>query len=90
MGIISIGEERSKGNQQTLEAAALLDEAPLQFIGHVEGKDIYEHAADVVVCDGFVGNVILKTSEGAGQFVRLMIREAIDECAAGGASSAPR
>ena len=68
VGIISIGEERSKGNQQTLEAAALLDDAPLHFIGHVEGKDIYEHHADVVCCDGFVGNVILKTSEGAGQF----------------------
>lgn len=78
VGIVSIGEERSKGNQQTLEAAALLDEAPLNFIGHVEGKDIYEHHADVVVCDGFVGNVILKTSEGAGQFISTMLREMID------------
>jgi glycerol-3-phosphate acyltransferase PlsX len=77
IGIISIGEERSKGNQQTLEAAALLDDAPLNFIGHVEGKDIYEHHADVVVCDGFVGNVILKTSEGAGQFVSTMLREMV-------------
>jgi glycerol-3-phosphate acyltransferase PlsX len=79
VGIISIGEERSKGNQQTLEAAALLDDAPLHFIGHVEGKDIYEHHADVVVCDGFVGNVILKTSEGAGQFINTMLHEMIDE-----------
>jgi glycerol-3-phosphate acyltransferase PlsX len=79
VGIVSIGEERSKGNQQTLEAAALLDAAPLNFIGHVEGKDIYEHHADVVVCDGFVGNVILKTSEGAGQFIKIMLREMIDE-----------
>jgi phosphate acyltransferase len=79
VGIVSIGEERSKGNQQTLEAAALLDAAPLDFIGHVEGKDIYEHHADVVVCDGFVGNVILKTSEGAGQFIKIMLREMIDE-----------
>ncbi len=79
VGIISIGEERSKGNQQTLEAAALLDDAPLHFIGHVEGKDIYEHHADVVVCDGFVGNVILKTSEGAGQFINTMLREMIDD-----------
>jgi glycerol-3-phosphate acyltransferase PlsX len=77
VGIISIGEERTKGNQQTLEAAALLDDAPLDFVGHVEGKDLYEHVADVVVCDGFVGNVILKTSEGAGQFINIMIREAI-------------
>jgi len=78
VGIVSIGEERSKGNQQTLEAAALLDNAPLHFIGHVEGKDIYEHHADVVVCDGFVGNVILKTSEGAAQFISTMLREMID------------
>jgi glycerol-3-phosphate acyltransferase PlsX len=78
VGIISIGEERTKGNQQTLEAAALLDDLPLNFIGHVEGKDIYEHHADVVVCDGFVGNVILKTSEGAGQFIATMLREMID------------
>ena len=77
VGIISIGEERSKGNQQTLEAAALLDSAPLHFIGHVEGKDLYEHQADVVVCDGFVGNVILKTSEGAGQFFQTMMRTAV-------------
>jgi glycerol-3-phosphate acyltransferase PlsX len=79
VGIVSIGEERTKGNQQTLEAAALLDDLPLNFIGHVEGKDIYEHHADVVVCDGFVGNVILKTSEGAGQFISVMLREMIDD-----------
>jgi glycerol-3-phosphate acyltransferase PlsX len=79
VGIVSIGEERSKGNQQTLEAAALLDDAPLHFIGHVEGKDIFEHHADVVVCDGFVGNVILKTSEGAGTFIGKMLREMIDD-----------
>jgi glycerol-3-phosphate acyltransferase PlsX len=57
----------------------LLDGAPLHFIGHVEGKDIYDHQADVVVCDGFVGNVILKTSEGAGAFISGMLREMIDE-----------
>jgi glycerol-3-phosphate acyltransferase PlsX len=78
VGIVSIGEERAKGNAQTLEAAALLDDAPLRFIGHIEGKDIYEHHADVVVCDGFVGNVILKTSEGAGAFINTMLREMID------------
>jgi len=77
VGIVSIGEERSKGNAQTLEAAALLDVAPLDFIGHVEGKDIYEHHADVVACDGFVGNVILKTSEGAAAFINGMLRTMI-------------
>jgi len=79
VGIVSIGEERSKGNAQTLEAAALLDEAAFDFIGHVEGKDIYEHHADVVACDGFVGNVILKTSEGAGAFINGMLRQMIDD-----------
>jgi glycerol-3-phosphate acyltransferase PlsX len=79
VGLISIGEERSKGNAQTLETAALLDRAPLDFVGHVEGKDIYEHHADVVACDGFVGNVILKTSEGTGAFISAMLREMIDE-----------
>ena len=77
VGIVSIGEERSKGNQQTIEAASLLDSAPLNFIGHVEGKDLFEHHADVVVCDGFVGNVILKTSEGAAGFFKTMLRELI-------------
>ncbi len=79
VGIVSIGEERSKGNTQTLETAALLDAAPINFVGHVEGKDIYEHHADVVVCDGFVGNVILKTSEGAGAFINSMMREMIEQ-----------
>jgi glycerol-3-phosphate acyltransferase PlsX len=79
VGIISIGEERSKGNQQTIEAATLLDAAPVSFIGHVEGKDLFEHGADVVVCDGFVGNVILKTSEGAGSFFKTMLRELFDQ-----------
>jgi glycerol-3-phosphate acyltransferase PlsX len=79
VGIVSIGEERSKGNTQTIETATLLDSAPIHFIGHVEGKDIYEHHADVVVCDGFVGNVILKTSEGAGAFINTMLREMIDQ-----------
>ena len=88
VGIVSIGEERTKGNQQTLEAAALLDKLPLHFIGHVEGKDFYEHHADVVVCDGFVGNVILKTSEGAGQFISVMLREMIDEASPVGKAGA--
>jgi phosphate acyltransferase len=77
VGIVSIGEERSKGNQQTIEAALLLDQTPLTFIGHVEGKDLFDHHADVVVCDGFVGNVILKTSEGAASFFKTMLRDLV-------------
>ena len=64
VAILSVGEERSKGNALTLEAAALLDAAPVNFIGNVEGKDMFANVADVIVADGFVGNVALKTSEG--------------------------
>jgi phosphate acyltransferase len=64
IGVLSVGEERTKGNQQVLEVAKLLDEAPLNFIGNVEGKDLFHNLADVVVADGFVGNVVLKTCEG--------------------------
>jgi glycerol-3-phosphate acyltransferase PlsX len=65
VGVISVGEERSKGNAQAIEAARLLDLAPVTFIGNVEGKDVLVNVADVCVTDGFVGNVMLKLSEGA-------------------------
>jgi glycerol-3-phosphate acyltransferase PlsX len=64
VGLMSIGEEEVKGNPLTKEAAKLLREAPVNFIGNVEGRDIYTGEVDVIVCDGFTGNVILKTSEG--------------------------
>jgi glycerol-3-phosphate acyltransferase PlsX len=69
VGIISVGEERVKGNAQVIEAASALDRAPITFIGNVEGKDVFAHVADVFVTDGFVGNVILKLSEGLATFV---------------------
>jgi glycerol-3-phosphate acyltransferase PlsX len=69
VGIISVGEERVKGNAQTIEAARVLDEAPIHFIGNVEGKDVFVNAADVIVTDGFVGNVMLKLSEGAASLI---------------------
>lgn len=69
VGIISVGEERVKGNAQVIEAAAGLDRAPIAFIGNVEGKDVFARVADVYVTDGFVGNVMLKLSEGLAQFV---------------------
>ncbi|MBD5655839.1 MAG: phosphate acyltransferase PlsX [Candidatus Eremiobacteraeota bacterium] len=65
VGIISVGEERTKGNALTMEAARLLEQTPVNFIGNVEGKDVFVNVADVIVTDGFVGNVILKLSEGA-------------------------
>lgn len=64
VALLSNGEERTKGNQQVLEAAKLLETAPVKFIGNVEGRDMFHNAADVVVADGFVGNVVLKTAEG--------------------------
>jgi glycerol-3-phosphate acyltransferase PlsX len=64
VAILSVGEERTKGNTQVLEASELLEKAPVNFIGNIEGKDMFHNAADVVVADGFVGNVVLKTGEG--------------------------
>jgi phosphate acyltransferase len=61
---LSVGEEETKGNSQVLEAAKLLKQAPVNFIGNVEGKDLFHNLADVVVVDGFVGNVVLKMGEG--------------------------
>jgi len=76
VGLVSVGEEPTKGNAQVLEAAELLRNAPVRFVGNVEGKDILLNHADVVVADGFVGNVILKTAEGAATYMRDAIREA--------------
>jgi glycerol-3-phosphate acyltransferase PlsX len=64
VGLLSIGEEETKGNELTRDAHQLLKAAPLDFIGNVEGREIYSGVADVIVCDGFTGNVVLKTSEG--------------------------
>ena len=69
VGIVSVGEERAKGNTQAIEAATLLDAAPVNFIGNVDGKDILFNHADVVVTDGFVGNVVLKVGEGAANLL---------------------
>jgi len=85
VGLLSIGEEEIKGNALTREAHALLKASRLQFIGNVEARDVYSGAADVVVCDGFTGNVVLKLSEGIVD----MIDGVCEEAAAvdGGASS---
>jgi glycerol-3-phosphate acyltransferase PlsX len=64
IGLLSIGEEETKGNDLTREAHQLLKASRLNFIGNVEGREIFSGVADVIVCDGFTGNVVLKTSEG--------------------------
>jgi phosphate acyltransferase len=77
VGLLSIGEEEMKGNELTREAFAALRQLPLDFIGNVEGRDIYNGRCDVIVCDGFVGNVTLKASEGLGRLVRDLLRESL-------------
>ncbi len=75
IGLLNIGEELIKGNEVVKQAAELLRASPLNFYGNVEGDDIYKGTTDVVVCDGFVGNVALKTSEGLAQMLGAMIKE---------------
>jgi glycerol-3-phosphate acyltransferase PlsX len=75
VGLLSIGEEETKGNDLTREAHRLLKASPINFIGNVEGRDIYSGSADVIVCDGFTGNVVLKTSEGLVDTVETLLGE---------------
>jgi glycerol-3-phosphate acyltransferase PlsX len=77
VGLLSIGEEESKGNDLTRQAFSLLKELPLNFIGNVEGRDLYNGSVDVIVCDGFVGNVALKISEGLVEAVRYLLKESL-------------
>ena len=79
VGLLSIGEEATKGNELTKEAFKLLTETSLNFIGNVEGRDVMSGKADVVVCDGFIGNVVLKISEAVAETIGLMIRENIGD-----------
>ena len=69
VGLMSNGEEEGKGDELTKETFPLMREAPINFIGNIEGRDVMEGTADIIACDGFVGNVILKTVEGMGSVV---------------------
>jgi glycerol-3-phosphate acyltransferase PlsX len=75
IGLLSIGEEATKGNELTREAHRLLKASTLSFIGNVEARDVYSGAADVIVCDGFTGNVALKTSEGLVEVMEELLGE---------------
>ncbi|MEN8199089.1 MAG: phosphate acyltransferase PlsX [Thermodesulfobacteriota bacterium] len=77
VGILSIGEESSKGNQLVKDTYSLLEASSLNFIGNVEGRDVYQGDVDVIVCDGFVGNICLKISEGLVEAATQMIREGV-------------
>jgi glycerol-3-phosphate acyltransferase PlsX len=77
VGLLSIGEEEHKGNDLTRAAWPLLRTLPLNFIGNVEGGDMYSGKADVIVCDGFIGNVALKVSEGVIEVIVKMLKESL-------------
>jgi glycerol-3-phosphate acyltransferase PlsX len=79
IGLLSIGVEVTKGNEITIDAYPLLQKANINFMGNVEGRDIFFNTVDVVVCDGFVGNVVLKTIEGMAIAYIKMIEEEIDK-----------
>jgi len=80
VALLSIGEEDTKGNDLTKESFKLLKKAGINFIGNVDGKDIFTGIADVVVCDGFTGNIVLKTSEGlADAIVKILKREIAEQ-----------
>jgi glycerol-3-phosphate acyltransferase PlsX len=77
VALLSIGEEAMKGNELTREAHQRLKGLPLNFIGNVEGRELFSGAVEVIVCDGFIGNVALKISEGVAQHIALLLKKAI-------------
>jgi glycerol-3-phosphate acyltransferase PlsX len=78
VGLLSIGEEETKGNELTKEAFRALEEEPgIEFIGNVEGVDVFKGYADVVVCDGFTGNVALKIGESVAETIMALVREEV-------------
>ena len=78
VGLLSIGEEEHKGNELTRAATPLLKALPIHFVGNVEGRDIYAGKTNVIVCDGFIGNVALKVSEGLVEMMSKMLRESLE------------
>jgi glycerol-3-phosphate acyltransferase PlsX len=77
VGLLSIGEEELKGNDLTREAHLLLKQRSLNFIGNVEGREVFAGDVDVIVCDGFVGNVALKISEGVAQHIAAVLKKSL-------------
>jgi phosphate acyltransferase len=81
VGLMSIGEEEGKGNEVTRETFRVLKETGLNFIGNAEGREVFNGKADVVVCDGFIGNVVLKASEALGEMISKMLRAEVTRTA---------
>lgn len=79
IGLLSIGEEDTKGNELTREVFKKLKESPFNFIGNVEGRDVYLGSADVIVCDGFIGNIALKISEGLADTLLILMKTEISK-----------
>jgi phosphate acyltransferase len=79
VGLLSIGEEETKGNELTKEAFKLITETSLNFIGNVEGRDVMMGKVDVIVCDGFIGNVVLKLSEAVAEAIGVILKENIGD-----------
>ncbi len=79
VGLLNVGEERGKGNEILRESFEILENAPINFIGNVEGGDIFNGSCDVVVCDGFTGNAILKASESLASAMTTWLKEALFE-----------
>jgi len=77
IGLLSIGAEEHKGNDLTRESFLRLKQLPLEFVGNVEGRDLYNGRVDVIVCDGFIGNVALKISEGLIETIATLLKEAL-------------
>ena len=79
VGVLSNGEEGSKGNELTRAASELLDSAPVNYVGYVEGRDFFNGKVDVIVCDGFTGNVALKTMEGVASFAGEILKSGFEK-----------
>lgn len=79
IGLLNIGEEVIKGNETVKQASKLLQASPLNFYGNVEGNDIFKGTTDVVVCDGFVGNIALKTAEGVAKMLSLQLKQGFNQ-----------
>ena len=77
VGLLNVGVEENKGNTLTKEAFLKLKEADINFIGNIEGRDINKHLCDVLVCDGFVGNIILKNTEGLAGFIMTLLKSKV-------------
>ena len=77
VALLSIGEEEMKGNELTREVHSRLKQSTLNFVGNVEGREIFGGAVDVIVCDGFIGNVALKISEGVAQHIVTLLKDAL-------------